>query len=82
MKKIVLLPLDERPCNYIYPQTLFNNEDVQVTVPDMSIMGDKKVPGDYDKIVQYLLEETRDAYGLVLSIDTLLYGGILPSRLH
>ena len=82
MKKIVLLPLDERPCNYIYPQTLFNNEDVQVTVPDMSIMGDKKVPGDYDKIVQYLLEETKDAYGLVLSIDTLLYGGILPSRLH
>jgi hypothetical protein len=48
----------------------------------MSIMGDKKVPADHEKIVEFLLNETKDAYGLVLSIDTLLYGGIVPSRLH
>lgn len=82
MKKIVLLPLDERPCNYIYPQNMFNNDDIHITVPDMSIMGNKKTPGDHEKIVEFLLEETKDAYGLVLSVDTLLYGGILPSRLH
>ncbi len=82
MKKIVLLPLDERPCNYIYPQSIFNNDNIKLTVPDMSIMGDKKVPADHEKIVQFLLDETKDAYGLVLSIDTLLYGGIVPSRLH
>ena len=82
MKKIVLLPLDERPCNYIFPQSIFNNDDISITVPDMSIMGDKKTPADHDKIVEFLLNETKDAYGLVLSIDTLLYGGIVPSRLH
>ncbi len=82
MKKIVLLPLDERPCNYIFPQSIFNNGDISITVPDMSIMGDKKTPADHDKIVEFLLNETKDAYGLVLSIDTLLYGGIVPSRLH
>ena len=52
MKKIVLLPLDERPCNYIYPQRIFNNGDIKITVPDMSIMGDKKTPADHEGIVK------------------------------
>lgn len=82
MKKIVYLPLDERPCNYNFPYKLFNNDDLNIIRPDISIMGDKKKPGNYEKIAQFLLEETKDAYGLVISIDTLLYGGIVPSRLH
>lgn len=82
MKKIVLLPLDERPCNYIYPQQLFNNEEITTVLPPMEIMGNRKQPGDHEKIVEFLMEETKDAYGLVISIDTFLYGGIVPSRLH
>ena len=28
MKKIVLLPMDERPCNYKFPKRLFENEEI------------------------------------------------------
>ncbi len=45
-------------------------------------MGFKKEPGDIKKIHEFLLKETKDAYGLVISIDTLLFGGIVPSRSH
>jgi hypothetical protein len=82
MKKIVLLPLDERPCNFIYPKQLFNHEDIHLVLPDQSIMGNKKIPGDLEKLSLFLKEEAKDAYGLVVSMEALLYGGIVPSRLH
>ena len=82
MKKIVLLPLDERPCNYEFPHQIFQNEKYEIIRPDLSLMGDKKTPGNLDEIRNFLLNSTKDADGLVISIDTLLYGGIVPSRLH
>lgn len=82
MKKVVLLPLDERPCNYVFPQKIFKSTDISVIVPSMDIMGVKKKPGNLEKIKEFLLNEAKDAYGMVLALDTLLYGGIVPSRLH
>ncbi|MGI6781314.1 MAG: DUF4127 family protein [Acholeplasmataceae bacterium] len=82
MKKIVHLPLDERPCNYDFPFKMFNKGDIKVVRPDKEDMGFKKEPGDIKKLHEFLLKETQDAYGLVISIDTLLFGGIVPSRSH
>lgn len=80
MKKIVLLPLDERPCNAAFPGKLFDGESVHiVTAP---CLGDKKVPAEYKALEAFLRQECRDAHGLILSLDMLLYGGLLPSRLH
>src|SRR5690554_3404365 len=80
--KIVYLPLDERPCNYRFPLDLFADTDLQIVIPSISVMGRKKQPADYEKIKKFLLTEIVNAYGAVISIDTLLYGGIVPSRLH
>ena len=83
MKKIVLLPLDERPCNYRYPQMLFQeNAAFSLTVPDVSIMPDKKQAADFEKIRDFLFAACADADCLVVSLEMLLYGGLLPSRLH
>ncbi len=82
MPKIVLLPLDERPCNTIYPDQLFNIKDIQLVQPNASVLGQKKKPASLEMIDQFLIHETQDAYGLVISMDMLLYGGIVPSRLH
>lgn len=80
-KKIVLLPLDERPCNRLYPGDLFNHRGlVNVVVPDK--LGNKKNPADIKDIKAFLEKECKDADGLVVSIDMLLYGGLVPSRLH
>lgn len=82
VKKIVVIPLDERPCNYLFPQDLMQGTDLNIVVPPISIMGQKKEPGKIDQLWSFLDEQLQDAYGAVLSIDTLLYGGIVPSRLH
>ncbi len=82
MNKIVLLPLDERPCNYDFPHKLFQGEDIDLVLPSRAILGDKKKPADLLEIQEFLLRESRDANYLVLSMEMLLYGGLLPSRLH
>ena len=79
-KKIVFVPLDDRPCNKLFPQYLFGNADIAFTV--FQELGEKKKPAEYEKVREFLLKECRDAFGLVLSMDMLLYGGLLPSRLH
>jgi len=80
MKKIVLLPLDERPCNYDFPYKLFQSEELEIVRPDY--LGDKKRPADIEQIKTFLLKECETAYGVILSVDMLLYGGLIPSRLH
>ncbi|MEF2247035.1 DUF4127 family protein [Paenibacillus sp. IITD108] len=80
--KIAYLPLDERPCNYEFPYLLASGTSTEVVRPDLSIMGKKKKPGNVEAIGQWLEEQCKDADGLIVSIDTLLYGGIIPSRLH
>ena len=78
--KIVLLPLDERPCNYLFPRKLFSHDDIDIVIPEK--LGDKKVPADLNDIDKFLTNECKDAIGLIVSLDTLLYGGLVPSRIH
>ncbi len=79
-KKIVLLPLDERPCNYNFPCRLFAHEDIEIVRPEK--LGNKKGPADVISVAGFLKKECKDAYGLVLSVDMMLYGGLVPSRIH
>lgn len=79
MKKIVYLPMDERPCNAIFPVKLFS--DV-ITICSPSVLGNKKTPANWENVHDFLLRETEDADALILSMDLLLYGGLVPSRLH
>ena len=79
--KIVMLPLDERPCNFDYPG-MMPKTDYTLILPPKEIMGQKKTPGDTRKIAQWLLDNVDGADAMVLALDTLVYGGIIPSRLH
>lgn len=81
MAKVVMLPLDERPCNFNYPG-MMPKTNCQLVLPPMEIMGKKKVAGDTAKIAEWLLSNVEGADAMVLSLDTLVYGGIVPSRLH
>ena len=80
MKSIILLPLDERPCNFDFPSKIFNGEKYTIIRPEH--LGQKKTPASYEFIRDFLLANIEKADAAVISIDTLLYGGLIPSRLH
>lgn len=83
MRKIIYIPLDERPCNYKFPILLGEiTDNYKLITPPMNIMGDKKNPANIEALWKWLEEEAQQADGAILSLDTLIYGGIIPSRLH
>ncbi len=81
MNRILMVPLDERPCNYRFPQIMPKAEYTLEMVP-MSMMGLKKRPADRDAIAAWLRRKAGEANILILALDTLVYGGLIPSRLH
>lgn len=83
MKKIVFVPLDERPCNFDYPIRLFaDRHDVVVVRPSGTILGHKKTPANIDKVRQFVVDQSKDADILIFAAEMLAYGGLLPSRIY
>lgn len=81
--KVIYIPLDERPCNRLYPEYIANcNDEIDIISPDISILGYKKTPSNLEKVWSFVEENCKYADVAILSIDMLLYGGLLPSRLH
>ena len=81
MKKIVMIPLDERPCNYKYP-TLLPKEDYEIILPSKDIMCKHKEGANFINLSRWLLESVKNADAVIISLDTLIFGGLVPSRLH
>lgn len=80
--RVVYLPLDERPCNLLYPQQLAAMTDLEMIVPRMDQLGSKKQSADCEELGVWLMQQCKDADVLIVSIDMLVHGGIVPSRLH
>lgn len=83
MKKVLYIPLDDRPCNYQYPLLLAEIVDeLRMIAPPLSMMGRCKRPADIERIWNWLFEQAADADYAILSVDTLVYGNIIQSRIH
>ena len=75
--------LDERPCNYNFPVQLAKETDFDLRLPPRALLGNKKTPSDnIEGLWQWLCEEAADCDAAIISVDTLLFSGIVPSRLH
>ena len=81
MINIGYIALDDRPCNYSFPKYLPKGPYNLINL-DLSIMGNIKKPADKDKLDAFLINNVSKMDYLVLSLDTLIYGGLIPSRLH
>lgn len=83
MNKILYLPLDERPCNYKFPNKLISSTNkYELIIPSINILGYKKIPSNFQNIRKFLLDNCCNVTSAVISLDQLLYGGIVPSRIH
>lgn len=81
MKRILILPIDDRPCHtdFILEATR-NIRDVQIDMVPKSYLGHFTHAGDTLAIRKYLLDNCAEADTLVISIDALLFGGLVQSR--
>lgn len=56
--------------------------DLTLEVPDIGLLGRKKTPADTGAVRDWLTGAVKGADALIVSIDMLVHGGIVPSRLH
>ena len=78
--RIVFLPIDNRPVCYCLAQMIADIDDgIELVLPKRDLLGDLHKSANIDRLFEWLFSvEDADAY--VLALDTLTYGGLIPSR--
>lgn len=80
--KILLIPLDDRPVTYSYPQLLAKLGGAEAIVPPRTMMGSLSRGAQIDELFNFcegcLSRNEVDA--AVICLDSLLYGGLITSR--
>jgi len=78
-KRIALLPLDNRPPNYLFPAQLAQVAGVELLVPPREFLGDLHRSAQRDSLERWLLQ-LPDVDALIVAIDTFAFGGLAQSR--
>ena len=80
MSNIALIPIDNRPVCYQLPQQIIAlSKENKLFLPKVNLLGDLNKNADYDAILQWL-QDLKDIDIIILSLDTIAYGGLIPSR--
>jgi len=78
--KIAFLPIDNRPVCYTMPKIISGIDDcVDFFLPPRNLLGDLTKTADIDNIFKWL-ENLPKQDVIIMSLDTLIYGGLIPSR--
>jgi hypothetical protein len=80
MPTIAVLPLDDRPVTYDFPARVGAIGGATILLPPRDMLGNLARPADRVGLGSWLLEACAEADALVIAIDTLAYGGLIPSR--
>ena len=75
MRDWLFIPLDDRPCCWQFPQRL-----ARLELPPQELLGNFQQPGDGDALLDWLEERASGAPGAIVSIDMLVWGGLVASR--
>ena len=80
MSKLALIPIDNRPVCYQLPKQIVNLEkENEIFMPDISLLGDLTRNADTKMLLDWINKQN-DIDIFVISLDTIAYGGLIPSR--
>ncbi len=79
---ILYVPQDNRPVSYAYTVDTAQAAGYTVLTPPETYLSDQGYQGSPDKIWEWVKQNVNQADALVLSTDTLIYGGLVDSRKH
>jgi Protein of unknown function (DUF4127) len=79
-KQIVALPVDARPVVRAQVQLLMMTSGWALVVPPKESLGHFRVQANVEALAIWLMTEGADASAFVVSLDMLVYGGLVPSR--
>lgn len=81
-ERILFVPLDDRPVCLAYPTAAFQAAGVEVVTPPTALLASHGRNGNPDGLLEWLEQEAPNASSAVVASDSVLYGGLVPSRTH
>ena len=80
MKKIALIPIDNRPiCYTLVEDILAQDKNIKLFMPERNLLGSLTKQANIVGIYNFL-ENLEEVDTLVISLDTIAYGGLVSSR--
>lgn len=77
---IAFIPIDNRPVCYTMPEQIAKLDDsINLLLPSRELLGDLRKNADIEGIFEWL-ESLLGIDVFVVSLDTIAYGGLIPSR--
>lgn len=77
---IAFIPIDNRPVCYTLPEQIAQLDDsINLFLPSRKLLGDLRKNADIEEIFEWL-ESLSQIDVFVVSLDTIAYGGLIPSR--
>jgi len=81
--RLLLVPLDSRPASGQFAQMIGRIADLDVRMPPYETLGRFTVPGDPDRVLDWLEKQPLDECAAVIaSADMIAYGGLIESRVN
>ncbi len=78
--RIAFVPIDNRPVCYTLPKLISEiDEDFELILPNRTDLGDLTKNANIENLFTWL-KGLNNLDGMILSLDTLAYGGLIPSR--
>ncbi len=78
--KLLLIPPDTRPPTLEFPVALAQAVGLDVKVPPAGALPHINRPGDVAALAAWLTDAAADADALIVSLETLCLGGMIPAR--
>ncbi|MBQ8167906.1 DUF4127 family protein [bacterium] len=78
--RIGFVPIDNRPVCFTLPEQIsMIDKDIELFLPERSWLGDLNKYADVEKLFEWL-ENLLDLDAIIISLDTIAYGGLISSR--
>lgn len=78
--KIGIIPIDNRPVCYNLPKEIAAiDSSIELFIPERNLLGSLTKIADIEGIFKWI-ETLPDLDAIIISLDTLAYGGLIPSR--
>ncbi|HOT76212.1 MAG TPA: DUF4127 family protein, partial [Candidatus Wallbacteria bacterium] len=79
-KTVMIIPLDSRPANVLYPSLICKIAGFEPMLPPAELMDNFKKPADCEKMAEWMTANADKADAFVISATMLCYGGLVASR--
>jgi len=83
LHRVIYVPLDDRPVNADRPHLLAQMVDYELITPPRNLLGCYHTPGQPEELADWLTAQVNEPHAadcLILSLDMLVYGGLVASR--